>query len=78
MQNRRHDCQYNYLKYKTHYRGEKEIKYIFNKYYKSLDFKPKNILLNRSGLLSTIILKIPFGSYIFGKLWSKFIVAKKI
>lgn len=69
---------YNYLKYKTHYRDENEIKYIFGKYYKIIDFKPRNILLNYDTLLSSIILKTPLGPYFFGKLWSKFIVAKKI
>ena len=70
---------YNYLKFKTHYRTENEIRQIFKKFYDDIHYAPKNILKNikPSTILSRFILLTPFGSSFFGKLWSKFIHTTK-
>ena len=70
---------YSYLKFKTHYRNENEIRQIFKKSYNDISYVPKNILKNikPSTFLSRFILFFPFGSFMFGKLWSKFIHTTK-
>lgn len=70
---------YNYLKHKTHYRTENEIRKIFKLHFDDIFFEPKNILKNikPSTILSKLILLTPFGPFMFGKLWSKFIHTTK-
>ena len=65
-----------YMNNDVYYRSDNEIKDHFKKYFSNVEFKPELILKNIDRKSAKIIQKIPLGTSIFGKLWSKFIICK--
>ena len=65
-----------YMKDDVSYRSDQEIKRIFQLHFDDIKFTPELILENIERTSANYIRRMPLGTYLFGKLWSKFIVCR--
>lgn len=71
-----YDNMLNYMNTNVFYRSDKEIKKVFlENGFNKFEFEPELILKYKNTTLSNFIRIVPFGSKLFGKIWSKLFIA---
>jgi hypothetical protein len=65
-----------YMANDVSYRTDREIMRNFRLHFEDIEFKPELILENIDRNSAKYIRRMPFGTYLFGKLWSKFIICQ--